>query len=100
MMDRVRWENFIRERGAVPIGKHETRHGTVLLAEGEQEDGTFLLIWAIERNGMSIGREIEFPPGHDLACIPLPDRQRARINAALRDVDGWMQMSLDSALYG
>ena len=105
-MRKEQFEEACRSKGLVPIARIDTQYGNVLVAESFKHDkpdefgfGYYWQMWAVERDGMDIAKEVLFDAFHD-PHLPLDYKQQARTNATLRDAEGWLALNVrDSGRY-
>ena len=104
-MRREDYESLVRERSGIPVEKVSTKWGEVLIAEEFKNDktlefpwGYYRVMWAIERDKMDFAQELFFDAFHD-PQIPFDGKQRARINAALLNAQGWLEMNIKAERY-
>lgn len=93
-------------KGFAQIERIPTPQGNVLVAETflassrEYPWGHWKVVWAIERDGMDMGRWLEIDGMHDSDKNWTVDQKRqARINSAVEDAMAWMKDNLESGRY-
>lgn len=98
------FEDLCRRDRMRPLMKIDTSVGTIYIAEGEGAAtdefpcGCYRQKWAVGRGDMDVAKDIFFDRFHDPE-LPLADRQRARMNATLRDALAWASINRDSGRY-
>ena len=91
-MDHQTFEEICRKSNMRPVHKEVRSDCTIYIADGFRTDkpdeypaGYFRTVWCTARGEMDIARPLEFDAMHDVESLPLRDRERARINAAIKD---------------
>lgn len=100
-----KWERWCRRRGFIPKQKMMHRHGVIYFAESpvlppradaqtelEQKVSHILLLWAIERGTLDVGKVMCFSAVHH----PLENDRR---NMAMVDIEDWIKVNLDKGRY-
>lgn len=104
-MEKDRFEKICRKADMRPVARVSTPHGEILIAEGFRNDnlvefpwGYFRTLWVVDRNGLDIGRHLDFNAFHDPE-FSVEDRKMARINSAKSDALGWINTNVDMNRY-
>ena len=86
-----------------PLDRFNTAYGDVLVAEGffndqpnEHPFGYYRQFYAVERNGMDIGRDLIFDAFHDPHLTP-DQKSQARLNATLQDASAWLSLNVEGS---
>ena len=89
----------------IPVTRVSTFEGDIFIADGFVEDGNpeypngyYRTMWATERGGLDVARDLIFEPDHD-PILSDHDRRLARVRAATADACGWISLNMESGRY-
>lgn len=100
------FETFARRKGLTPCDKVELPECTVYIADGFKNDkpgeypwGYYETAWATARGEMDVAQCLEFEAFHD-PKYPVPDKQKLRINRALKEALAFRDANVETKRYG